>query len=81
MTIYSNKLGSSSLLEWDLRLCWLLLGRRKLCTEDIELKKVLQKWSYKAKKRESLMKEIALFCILLAGSKEFEIVLTDPTMS
>jgi len=32
MTI-NNKLGRS-LLEWDLRLCWLLRSR-KLCTEDI----------------------------------------------
>ena len=51
MTINSNKLGSSSLLEWDLRLCW-LLGRRKLCTEDIELKKVFTKVELKPRKEK-----------------------------
>jgi len=52
MTINSNKLGSSSLLEWDLRLCWLLLGRRKLCTEDIELEKVFTKVELKPRKEK-----------------------------
>ena len=63
MTINNNKLGRS-LLEWDLRFCWLLRSR-KLCTEDIE--KIFYKSWVKAKKRESWVKiwvflHLALFC-------------------
>ena len=77
MTI-NNELGRS-LLEWDLRFCWLLRSR-KLCTEDIE--KIFYKSWVKAKKRESWVK-IWVFCIsrFFAGREEFEIVLTDPTIS
>ena len=45
----NDKLGSS-LLEWDLRLCW-LLRRGKLCTEDIG--NIFYKSWVKAKKRWS----------------------------
>ena len=68
----NDKLGSS-LLEWDLRLCW-LSRRGKLCTEDIET--FFTKVELKPRKDEVEIKN----CILLAG-KEFEIVLTDPTIS
>ena len=47
MTI-NNKSGNS-LLEWDLRLCW-LWKRGKLCTEDVELEIVFYKIRKKAKK-------------------------------
>jgi len=47
MTI-NNKLGNS-LLEWDLRLCW-LFRRGKLCTEDIE--NIFTKVELKPRKEE-----------------------------
>ena len=78
MTINNNKLGRS-LLEWDLRFCWLLRSR-KLCTEDIE--KIFYKSWVKAKKRESWVKfEFFASRAFFAGREEFEIVLTDPTIS